>query len=382
MILGEFKPARNAVIFLLLISGLLYRPGMALAAECSLEALSAIMIDFDSGRVLYEQNPDTCIPPASLTKILSMYVALDMASRRGLDLDIPVTVSKRAANTGGSRMALAPRERVSLDNLLTGMAVSSGNDASMAVAEYFGQGYAPNFVSAMNSKARAIGMRNSLFANPHGLPAKGQRTTARDMLILSRAYLRDYPSALRYHSKRQIVHNGVVTYNRNPLLGQFAGADGLKTGWISASGYNLVSTARQGKTRLLAVILGCPSNSARAHEMHRLMEAGFMASRGQSSNVSSALASMPAELSGVSPVVTKRPKAFYAKVGKKVNKSSKGAKNIQMAKNNRPANKAVKAGKKGKNVHAAKQQLPPLHGAKSGISKHPAAASKNRNTQS
>lgn len=257
-------------------------------AQAELDVQSAILMDMSTGRVLYEQNADAPIPPASLTKIMSMCLVMDSVATGRTALRDTVQVSRTAARTGGSRMALKAYEHLSLEELLMGMAVSSGNDASAAVAEHIG-GSQQNFVSLMNAKARALGMRSSRFLNPHGLPARGQVTTARDMLTLSRHYLSRYPQTLRYHSTRYIKHNGVVTYNKNPLLGNYEGADGLKTGWISASGYNLVSTVHRGNTRLLAVVLGAPDTKSRAREIHRLMEAGFMTCRGQASSVAEAL---------------------------------------------------------------------------------------------
>lgn len=261
-------------------------------ARAALDVQSAILMDMGTGRVLYEQNADAPIPPASLTKVMSMCLVMDSIAGGRASLRDDVTVSRAAARTGGSRMALKPYEHVSLDDLLMGMAVSSGNDASAAVAEHIG-GSRQQFVSLMNAKAKALGMHSSRFLNPHGLPAPGQVTTARDMLTLSRHYLTRYPHVLRYHSTRYIRHNGVVTYNKNPLLGNYEGADGLKTGWISASGYNLISTARRGDTRLLAVLLGAPDIKARAREIHRLMEAGFMTARGQAAGVADALPALP-----------------------------------------------------------------------------------------
>ena len=146
---------------------------------------SAMVYDLDHDAILFEQNADEPIPPASLTKILSLFLALDHIREGHARPDTPVTVSPAAAATGGSRMGLTRNESVPLERLLLGMAVSSGNDASHAVAEFVG-GSVPAFVNMMNVRARELGMNDSLFLNPHGLPAAGQRTTARDMLTLAR----------------------------------------------------------------------------------------------------------------------------------------------------------------------------------------------------
>lgn len=236
---------------------------------------SAVLYNASTGQVIFSRNPNTQVPPASLTKILSMYVALDTMKVRRINPASIVTVSAKAASAGGSRMGLHTGDKVRLDELLRGMAVSSGNDASVAVAEYIGKSEA-GFVAMMNRKARQVGMRNSVFKNANGLPAKGQFTTARDMLALARRYISDYPENLnKYHCLRVNEYNGCYTANANPLLGSFAGADGLKTGYVDASGYNLIATAQRGQVRIIGVILGAPTSAERAHEASALMEAGF-----------------------------------------------------------------------------------------------------------
>lgn len=267
-----------------------------------LEVGSAILYDLDNDAILFEQNADERIPPASLTKVLSMFLALDHINAGHAAFDSVVPVSRAAARTGGSRMGLREREQASLEQLLLGMAVSSGNDASMALAEYVG-GSAPAFVNMMNAKARALGMRDSRFRNPHGLPAREQYTTARDMLTLARAYLRAYPAALRFHNTHVLNYRDRVTWNKNPLLGQYPGADGLKTGWIKASGYNLIFTASRGHKRLLAVILGAPNVRVRGVEACRLLDAGFLVCGNQAVSVAAALDQLP--VTGYHPDVKK-----------------------------------------------------------------------------
>lgn len=258
-----------------------------------LKVCSAIVYDLDDEVILFEQNVDERIPPASLTKIMSMHVALDHISAGNARLDAPVEVSGEAAATTGSRMGLVANESVPLKKLLQGMAVSSGNDASHAVAEHVA-GSVPAFVRMMNLKAQSLGMNDSHFATPHGLPDPDQYTTARDMLSLARSYLKKYPGSLAdYHNMRSLTHRGRETINRNPLLGHFPGADGLKTGWIRASGYNLIFTATRGGKRLLAVIMGAPDVNTRGIEACRLLEAGFRASGNQAVSVAAALEAMP-----------------------------------------------------------------------------------------
>jgi D-alanyl-D-alanine carboxypeptidase (penicillin-binding protein 5/6) len=276
-IFEKVLPMRHAQCFFRLsLIVCLTLAAMVLPAGANLNVRSAILMDMNTGRVLYAQNADIRIPPASLTKIMTMYVVMDQVRAGKVSLKDKVAVSRNAARQRGSRMHLKAGERVSLDSLLTGVAVSSGNDAATAVAEHVA-GSVSGFVRLMNAKAKKLGLKGTTFSNPHGLPAKDQETTARDMLTLSASYLKAHPSAMRYHNMLAIKHRGAVTINKNPLLNSCPGADGLKTGWIPASGYNLVSTVKRGKTRLVGVVLGSATPRDRADEMRDLVEAGFTA---------------------------------------------------------------------------------------------------------
>lgn len=243
-------------------------------AAATLPVRAAILMDLQTGRVLYEERANTPIPPASLTKVMTSFLALDAVRAKRVKLGGKVRISRHAAGQGGSSMHLRAGERVPLVRLLTGMAVASGNDAATAVAEHVG-GSSRNFVRSMNRKARQLGMRNTVFRNPNGLPAAGQKTTARDMAVLSRAYLKAHPQALRFHNTRFFLHRGQTMRNTNSLLGRVKGVNGLKTGWTVASGYNLVVTAQRGKVRLLAVVLGGKTKVQRDEAARRLLEAGF-----------------------------------------------------------------------------------------------------------
>ena len=244
------------------------------ASRQILNVRSAVLMDARTGKILYSQNPDVRIPPASLTKIMSMMVTFDAIRSGKVKLSDQIRVSRHAARQGGSRMGLRAGERVSLNRLLMGMAVSSGNDASMAVAERVG-GSGRAFVKMMNNKARQIGMSSSTFKTPNGLPAAGQYTTARDMARLGYVYLKNNPSALQYHRVRVLKHRGAVTTNKNPLLGACPGADGLKTGHTEEAGFCLTASAKKGERRLIEVMTGMNSNKERSEEAERLMEWGF-----------------------------------------------------------------------------------------------------------
>ena len=190
--------------------------------------------------------PTTRFQPASITKVLSLYLA-DEAIRDGkVRPTDPVKISRKAGRTGGSKMFIQAGSEIPLEELLKGMAVVSANDASVAVAEYIG-GNVEGFVERMNRKARELGMTRSFFKNPNGLPARGQFTTARDMLILACDYLRRFPESLDLHSQQYYTYRDITQRNRNSLLRHYPNADGLKTGWVVKAGYHIVATAKRGK---------------------------------------------------------------------------------------------------------------------------------------
>jgi D-alanyl-D-alanine carboxypeptidase (penicillin-binding protein 5/6) len=231
-------------------------------------------MDMTTGRVLYARNADDPLPPASITKVLSLYLA-DEAIRDGkVRPTDAVKISQKAGRTGGSKMFLQTGSEIPLAELLKGMAVVSANDASVAVAEYIG-GNVEAFVKQMNRKARDLGMTRSFFKNPNGLPARGQFTTARDMLILACDYLQRFPESLDLHSQQYYTYRDITQRNRNSLLRHYPDADGLKTGWVVKGGYHIVATAKRGETRLIAVVMGAKTPAIRAKEAERLLDEGF-----------------------------------------------------------------------------------------------------------
>jgi D-alanyl-D-alanine carboxypeptidase len=246
----------------------------ATAREIHVNARSAMLVDMTNGKVLYEQNADVLIPPASITKVLTLYLVFEAIRDGRLHLWDNVKVSSRAAKTGGSRMGLRTGDVVPVGEVIKGMAVVSGNDACVAIAEHM-NGSVEAFVRQMNIKARQLGMNDSTFQTPNGLPAKGQFTTARDIARLSTAYLRRYPESLNIHSMQSYTYRTSTHRNANRLLGTCQGVDGLKTGFVCASGYNLAATAIRGDHRLIAVVLGAPSAGVRATETAKLLEMGY-----------------------------------------------------------------------------------------------------------
>ena len=265
------RMAAFGMFFCTLCVALLAGATDALAAR---GARAAILINMDTGKVLFEKNADMSIPPASLTKVMSMFLTMDAVSAKRLTMDEKIRITPAASTVGGSSMHLRNGERVAVRQLLTGAAVASGNDAITALALRVG-GNERQFVRAMNQKANSIGLSRTEFKNPTGLPAAGQRTTPRDMATLTRAYLHAHPGAQNFHNTRVFTHRNRQMANTNALLGSVRGVNGLKTGWTVASGYNLIVTAQRGGTRLIAVVMGGTSRNARDAMAERLIEAGF-----------------------------------------------------------------------------------------------------------
>lgn len=271
------KNIRQFVACLCLIviaSSIVFEGELSAAPRIKLKAKSAILINDSNGKVLYTKNPDSPMQPASLTKILSLYLVHEAISQGEIHPTDMVKISINAQITGGSSMYLVDETEVALDDLIKGMAVVSANDASVAVAEYLG-GSVSNFVRMMNAKAKALDMKRSHFVNANGLPAKGQVTTARDILKLSRAYIRDFPEALHIHSMQEYTFANITQRNSNTLLRQCENVDGLKTGFVRSAGFHLVATAKRGDTRLIAVVMGEKNSRIRARDTAKLLEQGF-----------------------------------------------------------------------------------------------------------
>lgn len=247
-------------------------------------AKSYILLDFDSALPVAALDADVEREPASLTKLMTAYVVFGEINAGKIGLDDLVTVSERAWRTGkdgASRMFIEVGDRVRVEDLLRGMIVQSGNDASTALAELVA-GSEGAFVDLMNAQARALGMHRSYFTNPHGLPSdEAQYTTAADMARLARALIRDFPELYGYYSERAFRYNDIEQSNRNLLLWRDESFDGLKTGWTSAAGYNLVSSAERNDRRLIAVVMGIDASNhqrggiIRANESQALINWGM-----------------------------------------------------------------------------------------------------------
>ncbi len=245
----------------------------------SFRAAAAVLVDAESGTVLFAKEPHRPWPPASMAKMMLVLIVLEQVAAGTRRLDEPVQVSERAEGTGGSAVRLKRGEVYPLADLLQAVTIASANDAAVAVAEHVGRSV-EGFVDLMNARAEALGMKATRFATPHGLPAARSRardvSSAMDMARLAAALVR-HPLALRWASTRDAgFRQGKVTLrNQNPLLGTFAGADGLKTGHLREAGYNLAATAERAGLRLVAVVMGAPTEWNRSTEAARLLTWGF-----------------------------------------------------------------------------------------------------------
>ena len=235
---------------------------------------SYILIDYDSGMVIASKNPDLMLPPASITKIMTSYLAFTELQNKTLDLKDKVLVSKNAWKTGGSKMFIEVGKKVSVDDLLHGIITSSGNDASVAMAEHI-SGNEETFAIYMNQMADSIGMTNTNYANSTGLPDEDLYTTARDISLLSRALIKDFPREYKLYSQKEYVFNKIKQYSRNKLLYLDDSVDGIKTGFTKKAGYCLATSAKRGSRRLISVVLGAKSPDQRTKVSKSLLEYGF-----------------------------------------------------------------------------------------------------------
>jgi len=243
-------------------------PAPAVAAK------SWILIDEATGRRLAGENEDMRIEPASITKVMTAYVAFRALAERRLQLQEPITISERAWRAEGSRTFLQVGDKVPAEVLLQGMIVQSGNDAATALAERLA-GSEQTFAQLMTQQAKALGMKNSNFANATGLPDPALYTTARDIAILARALIRDFPQYYRWYSQKEFVWNDIRQGNRNGLLYQDSSVDGIKTGHTDTAGYCLVSSAQRNGTRMISAVFGTTSPKVREQASAALLNYGF-----------------------------------------------------------------------------------------------------------
>jgi len=247
-------------------------------------AKAYLLIDVTANQVLAAKDPDMAVEPASLTKLMTAYLVFDALKSRKIDLKQTLPVSERAWKMPGSRMFIDPKMRVPVEDLIKGMVVQSGNDATVALAEGVG-GSVERFVQMMNDQARVLGMKNSSYRNPEGLPEAGHTTTARDLGVLAARLMRDFPEFVPYYAIKKYRYEGTPAANdsnRNLLLFRDPSVDGLTTGQTHSAGYCLVATAKRefanvGSRRLLSVVLGADSENTRANESQKLLNWGYTA---------------------------------------------------------------------------------------------------------
>ena len=243
-------------------------------AAPQLGAESYLLMDFNSGRILVEQEPDLQVEPASITKLMTSYVVFRELDEGNITLDETAAVSERAWRTGGSRMFIEPDMQVTVEDLIRGMIIQSGNDACVALAEHIA-GSEEAFASLMNHYAEVLQMTGTHFMNSTGLPDPQHYTTGRDIALLSAAIIRDFPDYYAWYSEKEFTFNNIRQHNRNTLLWRDPAIDGLKTGHTEAAGYCLAASAKRDGMRLLSAVMGSSSESARASESQTLLNYGF-----------------------------------------------------------------------------------------------------------
>ncbi len=265
---------RLSLLLLLWLAGVGAHAEALIPSPPKLAAKSYVLMDFNSGRFIVENKPDERMDPASLTKIMTAYVIFSELKNNNIQSDDQVYISEKAWRTEGSRMFVEVDKTVPLAELLKGLVIQSGNDASVALAEHVA-GSEEAFASLMNKHAKRLGMSNTHFVNATGLPDKEHFTTAHDLALLAQALIRDFPEQYKLNSEKEYRYNGITQYNRNKLLWRDASVDGVKTGHTKAAGYCLVASAKRDGMRLISVVMNTTSEKARATESQKLLKYGF-----------------------------------------------------------------------------------------------------------
>jgi D-alanyl-D-alanine carboxypeptidase (penicillin-binding protein 5/6) len=239
-----------------------------------LNVKSYVLMDFDSGMILASSNKDLTLPPASITKMMTAYIAFTELNEKNISLDEDILVSKKAWKTGGSKMFIEVGKKIKLRDILQGVITVSGNDASVALAEHI-SGDEKTFATYMNQIADNIGLENTNYTNSTGLPNDSLYTTAEDIAILSKSLITNFPNLYKLYSTKSFTFNEIKQYSRNKLLFIDDNVDGIKTGFTSAAGYCLASSAKRGSRRLIAVVMGAPNPDVRIQSSRTLLEYGF-----------------------------------------------------------------------------------------------------------
>ncbi len=260
------------ILFVFLISSVTHSAPIPKPPNASVK--SYVLMDYDSGMIIASKNPDLILPPASITKIMTSYIAFTELQNNALSLNERVLVSKKAWKTGGSKMFIEVGKKVKVSDLLHGIITSSGNDASVALAEHI-SGDEETFSVYMNQIAENLGLTNTQYANSTGLPDDNLYTTAKDMATLSKSLIKNFPKEYRYYANKSYIYNEIKQYSRNKLLYLDNSVDGIKTGYTKKAGYCLVSSANRGKRRLISVVMGAKNPEQRTNISRALLEYGF-----------------------------------------------------------------------------------------------------------
>ena len=278
-----FKLLKTVLIIPFIFSAYAEEPRFYIPEAPSIAAKAYILMDHNSGIILAANNENEKRSPASLTKLMTSYVVFKRLKEEFITLDDEVKISEKAWRTGGSKSFIEVGKMIKLEDLLKGMIIQSGNDASVALAEHVA-GSEGTFVLFMNDYAQQIGMENTRFENASGLPHDDQYTTAKDMALLSSAMIRDFPVYYEWYSQKEFTYNNITQTNRNKLLFTDSTVDGLKTGWTQKAGYCLVTSANRVDMRLISVVLGSDSPAIRTSETEKLLDYGFRFFETQSIN--------------------------------------------------------------------------------------------------
>jgi len=247
---------------------------LAFALPASAAKYASVIVDAETGRVLHGINSDKPLPPASLTKMMTLYMLFEAVEQGRYQMSSPLSVSQKAATTAPSRLGVRPKTTITVDQAIQALVTRSANDVAVVIAENLG-GTEAKFGTMMTDKARALGMRKSTFKNASGLPNKQQFSSARDMAILATRLRKDFPQHYHYFSQTEFAYGGTIIRTHNRLLLNYPGADGFKTGFTVASGFNLVASAQRDGKRLIGVVFGGNSASTRDAHMASLLDAGF-----------------------------------------------------------------------------------------------------------
>ena len=268
------KPVFLLFICFLLVfnSNILNASPIPKAPELDVESYA--VMDYDSGSIIISKNPTVKLPPASITKIMTSYIAFLELKDKSLNIDDNLLVSKKAWKTEGSKMFIEVGKKVSIRDILQGIVISSGNDASVAIAEHI-SGNEETFALYMNQIAESLGMKNTNYVNSNGLPDNDQYTTAEDIALLSRALIKNFPIDYKLYSQKQYVYNEIKQYSRNKLLYIDDRVDGIKTGYTKRAGYCLAASSKRGNRRLITVVLGAKTPGYRVDASKALLNYGF-----------------------------------------------------------------------------------------------------------